>query len=95
MIAWDVVSEISVSGYYIMGYRIFVTLVTAKNIKLLYCARTRACIARCYLASSRAWPLHAVVLLVFLELLVHLVFLVLLELLVFLVHLVLLENLPL
>ena len=65
------------------------------------CAYTRASIARCYFASSRAWPLHAVGLLVFLELLVLLVFLVplvLLELLVLLVHLVLLillENLPL
>ena len=55
--------------------------------------RIRArCISLCYLASSRAWPLHAVVLLVFLEFLVLLVFLenlVLLELLEFL------ENLPL
>ena len=59
----------------------------------------RARIARCYLASSRAWPLHAVVLLVFLAFLDPLVPLVLLEnlvLLVFLdllVHLVLLEFL--
>ena len=65
------------------------------------CAYTRASIARCYFASSRAWPLHAVGLLVFLELLVLLVLLVFLALLVFLenlvllVLLVLLENLPL
>ena len=37
----DVVSEINVNDYYIMSYRVCVTLVTAKNIKLLYCARTR------------------------------------------------------
>ena len=57
------------------------------------CAYTRASIARCYFASSRAWPLHAVGLLVFLELLVLLVLLVFLALLVFLENLVLLENL--
>ena len=49
-------------------------------------------IARCYLASSRAWPLHAVGLLVFLEFLVLLVFL---ENLVLLELLELLEPLPL
>ena len=32
---WDVVSEINVNDYYIMCYIVFVTLVTAKNIKLL------------------------------------------------------------
>ena len=32
---WEVVSEINVNGYYIMGYRVFVTLVIAKNTKLL------------------------------------------------------------
>ena len=53
--------------------------------------RIRArCISLCYLASSRAWPLHAVGLLVFLELLVLLVLLVFLALLVFLENLVLL-----
>ena len=31
----DVVSEINVNSYYIMGYRVCVTLVTAKNTKLL------------------------------------------------------------
>ena len=55
----------------------------------------RARIARCYFASSRAWPLHAVGLLVFLELLVFLVLLVFLENLVLLVLLVFLENLVL
>ena len=32
---WDVVSKINVNGYYIVGYRVCVTLVTAKNTKLL------------------------------------------------------------
>ena len=35
MTVWDVVSEINVNGYYIMVYRVCVTLVTAKNTKLL------------------------------------------------------------
>ena len=56
----NVVSVIGVNGYYIMGYKDCVTLVTAKNIKLLYCAHTSARIARCYFAFYRAWPLHAV-----------------------------------
>ena len=59
------------------------------------CAYTRESIARCYFASSRAWPLHAVGLLVFLELLVLLVFLALLVFLENLVLLVLLETLSL
>lgn len=37
-----VVSEINVNGYYIVGYRVCVALVTAKNTKLLYCVRVRA-----------------------------------------------------
>ena len=53
------------------------------------CAYARAYRAF-YFASSRAWPLHAVGLLVFLELLVLLVLLVFLALLVFLENLVLL-----
>ena len=33
MTVWEVVSEINVNDYYIMSYIVFVTLVTAKNIK--------------------------------------------------------------
>ena len=56
----DVVSEINVNGYYIMCYRVCVTLVTAKNIKSCN-VRIRACVSRVLfrflpcLAIARCW----------------------------------------
>ena len=44
----DVVSGINVNGYYIVSYKCYVTLLTAKNTKLLQCVRVRARITRYY-----------------------------------------------
>ena len=75
-----------------MGYRVCVTLVTAK--KQNSCgARIRARVTRMYDGFPRAWLLHTIGLLVLLECLVSLVHLEYLVPLVFLECLVSLENL--